>query len=127
MDADVETLKRRVEAARILKGIPRQADLADALGMSSQTLLHRYNGQHDWKPHELYAVARICGVPEWFLLRGLEEADPNPEDSRFRLVTDPEKGPVFTSPGSDVDDEADLAEDLLNGDQDGVEDERGLG
>lgn len=60
---------RRYRAARAFAGLSR-GELAAALGVHSETVKRRELGQAAPGPGEPELVARICGVPEPFMLGG---------------------------------------------------------
>lgn len=62
----VSEIAKRYRAARSYAGL-RQEDLAEALGVDTQTIKRREAGNHGAKRSELVLVASTCGLPfEWF-------------------------------------------------------------
>jgi transcriptional regulator with XRE-family HTH domain len=99
-----ESRAARLRAARAFADLD-QADFAEALGVSVVTIKRMERGARDVPLDDLYALAKLCGVPRWFVdtdwqvidelqstapeeLRTLAEAFAQALDERFTALTD---------------------------------------
>lgn len=57
-----DAVSGKIRAAMARKRI-RQADVAEALGLTQVSVSDRLNGRREWRLSELRAVARLLGVP----------------------------------------------------------------
>jgi transcriptional regulator with XRE-family HTH domain len=69
-DSVASELKRRIEAARAYAGIKNQHELGEAIGFRRPTFVRYLNGKGPFRPGDLKEIARVCGVPFWFLRDG---------------------------------------------------------
>lgn len=80
--AAMETTTRQERAARIRAAIAYsdrdQKDLAEQLGISVTTLSRYENGKSPVDDKAAVRILTACGVPEWFLEHGFQDA-PEPE------------------------------------------------
>jgi transcriptional regulator with XRE-family HTH domain len=73
----------RLRAARAYANLT-QEELAEQLGVDSQTIKRRESGKQEPKKAERIAVATITGVPLAFIENGWEGVTAQPDDERIR-------------------------------------------
>lgn len=66
---EIDEMRHRVDAAMAYAGLNAD-ELAERLKFSKSSLNRKRIGEYEWRPGDLFEIARVCRVPLWFLRSG---------------------------------------------------------